>query len=1217
MTGAGAATNRVLNEAASQRDRLRAAPHPEQVEVDGRSLAQVLAFAAQYGALIQFYDLDNQARGDWADFFGADKAVALALHAALDLPEIERSFLHVLAEAARAEDRPRRALHLRRAFAVIVKLIGVLDHAQASLGDAEAHLARLARAHRRDRLSEPLGRLHVHTAGRSLDEALARVTDKALEVWLEDLLLILEDVISTLLGELKRGLAAAQSNLEASLKADGHAPQAALYNAFAQLFMEARDALNHFPRRFVEFYYGDVLRQTSVAAQPDQVFLSFVKGSSPAAASVPEGVMFSAGTDAAGAAINYAADASLDVTAAQVETLSIHLVAPTSQAARSGAPTAPGVLSGLVDPAAVSPASPFPLFGSDQAGVHGALDLQPASLGFTVASPLLMLGGGRRTIEIGLEVSARSLASQAVAFGVGAQIGLEPEDVLAEVFQAAFRLSYSTAGGWVEVDGFTVEPGGRAGLLTLTIDLPPEAPPLVALTTKASPTAPPPTAPASAFPDPGGPAIVASWNLGKPTAGVDLSWIGSDPYGALAGLELTDVTLDISVEGLTGLTLMTPSGAVDSSQNFALLGLRPSQFATLEIQAPELFAKPVDSVSVEITWAGLPISDKGFQGYYQGYVLNADGAVAKPPLFDNTSFQVSFSVANPGFWDFGASTVRYLFQTGYSAVPQAAAPVSQVSTFTVATVKPARPPDAYYTAAASVLRMSLVTPAYAFGDALYASNLLKASLAQIPPPPKLGQERVIPPPLPNPPWTPMASAVTIGYRASGSVVPATWVGPTPTSLSPSGTPPASPGPSPQGATSFFHLRPFGRLAPAALGAKPVALLPAVDPHAALYIKLSAPVQRISLLFVLAASSSGWSSQTPQVQWEQHIDGSWVAITVLNDGTNSLANSGVIDLKLKTPAGATVTPRLRVRVLQGLEHVPLVVSVSTNAVSASWVGPGGADLLGDPLPPASIAKSVTPLANVAAIAQPMESFGGRPRAVGAPFHRWMSERLRHKGYGVDSWDYARLVLETVPSLWQAAVVPATDSETGQPAPGQVWVVVVGGPKTANVPDRTAPFVDLTVLTEIGERLEGVVSPWVDLSVTNPPYVRLQVVAELLFTDGDTSAAWKDKLNDELMRWLSPWPDASLGPRPAAYYTRHAVTEFVRGRPYVLGVMSLSIAPEDGLSIEAHGWCYLTTATAHRLKGRTRAPTSNPDDADLADIEDEDADDGFVALAGRDA
>jgi hypothetical protein len=1013
--------------------------------------------------------------------------------------------------------------------------------------------------------------------------------------------------------------------------------------------------------------------------------------------------------------------------------------------------------------------------------------MQPASIGFVVASPVLQCTGGSRRFSITLSASSASSAAQdAEAAAAPTSTGAEP------VGSQDFEMYYSTAGGWVSVAALDVTPSavGSDGAMTqlvFSFSLPADAPPLVPLSTPPAEDAAAPSLPADAFEYTGeAPAVVAQW--------VQQASGNGGQYGVLALIEVATVTVNVSVAGLPPAALLTPDGPVDTDHNFALFGNAPAQYGAVEIDAPELFVKTLSSLTLNVDWAGLPINSTGFQGYYKGYVLDADGNVSAQPLFDNTSFRVAFSVVSPGLWNLDVNTQNYLFQTdSASATPAADAPLQPLSKLQATLASPAPAPP-YYAAASSRLRLSLVEPSYAFGDMLYLSNLMAASRASSS---TAAQQAKAPAPapstsasataqvasatttnatasdgsyrqkvgsavrqaqaalngkalaalqaavagsgaeagtqaawlkelkaaaqgalgqgkagtlaaqlkalfgqvdgsqvaaqlkawvaahkgqlqaqgsaalnqahsmlsasqglstalasirsqpaelarpttaqalqqaqgatsqadaqaaqvssatastvLPNTPWMPAASAITIDYTATAVVGAATLVetpgqGASATSADGAVQPPADGRPTPPppadttpkvaasspSAHQFLHLHPFRQVAPPdrQAGAR-VRLVPEVAPQAALIIQLSAPVSQVSLLFVLQAGPEGWSTEQPQIAWEQNSTQGWQAVQVLGDSTNGLMNSGVVSLQLLGGASldaSTCNPQLRLRLLNHVSHAPYVASVCTNALRATWVGPGGADQLGQPLPAGTIQQSETTITGIGSITQPMESFGGHPPATGRKFDAWMSERLRHKGYAINAWDHAHIAMAAVPTLWQAAVVPATDGSTGRAAPGQVWVVAVAGPQTPNVADATVPLVSPQVLAEIGELLRQRFGPFVELQVTNPPYRRLTIEADLVFNDLDTVDHWTQQLQADLVAWLSPWPPTHLGPRPAEYYTRQHVAAFIRSRDYVLGITRLHLTPEP---VETDlGWTYLTSSLQHQLTGSSQPAT----------------------------
>ena len=1297
---------RILNLALSQQDRVASAPRPEALAIDGRSLAQLLAFGAHYGCLIRFYDLADMPHGDWSVFFGADPAVAAAIEAALDLPDIVSALRRMLATARAALERYRRqVVHVERAVHRLIIIVDA-DPVQASDGFDTCVAAKATRA-RNDSLAQPLRDLHQHRRHR---------TD--LDDWARHDLDLLEALADALLSELTHRRASAQARLDVSLTQRGHAPQAALWIAFVQLYVKARGALNRFPQRLIEFYYRDVLRQNHRDAVPAQAYLAFT---------LTKGTRFLAGTDAAGQPITYAASQSLDVVPAAVTGLSVHRVCD------DGSQT--GVLIGTVDrdvPGA------FPIFGGSQPGQFGALQMQPSGLGFSLSSNVLMLTSGQRDVVVTL-ASATPLQSPEVP---GA---------------AWFTMQYSTAGGWMTVEDLrfdtTVADDGRQ-ILRFTFRLPPGAPPLVAAATRPAPGTQTPDQPLDAFPGFATTPTLIIQLSGDPATANGQS--DSSAYQVLSAIRIATITIDVAVTGMVPEKLASSGGAIDPSQNFPVFGITPVQMSSLRIWASELFVKTPDRVALVIDWAGQPVDSCGFAGWYRDYTVPADGQTNGQSLFDNTSFKVSLAPASPGPWTAASGRNFYLFQTAGSSTagdgpgPAPSAPLSGQSVLTLGSITPADQPPLYFDPAANALQLVLQEPAYAFGQTLYARNLMAASsanaeaLRSAPTTTPAGLvssassaitaapdkdfadtahktigatvsglqshafaalhkgvsaspldaatqaqshaelaaamtgsaragmlQRLIgktaaqgsagvsqrltdwlttwrdqlamptgnralqagegmlqaasaitdvwqaasgnPAPLsraligtalqsglktiqttapttvlPNPPWLPLAASVRIDYAAQETCNAAEAA----RNYAGAGATGGAGLDSSQGA--LVHLNAFGDAVPVKppLGDSDlpaVWLLPNVSGAAALYIDLSQAVDAVSLLFVIEVGTDGGDNGTSDLTWQKQIGTQWLPVGVVSDTTNALRNTGIVRLQVgSSPNNHTdIASRLRAVLTDGCTNNACITSVTANAVTVNWVGPGGAETLGTPMPAGTIAKSESPLAGVGSIKQPMAGFGGAPAGTGKAFDAWMAEHLRHKGRAIAGDDYARVALAAMPSLWQMAVIPATDDVTGLPAPGRVWLTAVAGPQSPNIADPTTPGVDTATLGEIAQALSAIASPFARITVTNPPWTRIKVSAVLVFTDDDTAFARETRLHGDLVRWLSPWPDPALPPRGDDYWTRQAIAQFIRDRPYVVSIVSLALEHERD---PATGWHYFTSALTHDLEAFTPPPVS---------------------------
>lgn len=454
--------------------------------------------------------------------------------------------------------------------------------------------------------------------------------------------------------------------------------------------------------------------------------------------------------------------------------------------------------------------------------------------------------------------------------------------------------------------------------------------------------------------------------------------------------------------------------------------------------------------------------------------------------------------------------------------------------------------------------------------------------------------------LPNPPWLPMASAVRVHYSAHVRLI-------APNARAPEnvGSPFASEASRAnpdivEGQQSFAHLDLFNAVTRAwkaeEKGSREslAPLLPPVDGKAALHIDLTQPVSTITLLFVLEAGPEGWSTGESELRWEMKIGEKWTRAAVMSDSTHGLNNSGIVALQIgddrDTSDDACLSKHLRVLVKKGSINSAYIKSVTTNAAPVTWTPPNGAKNLATTMPAGTISQSEQPLAGIAKIDQPMESFGGVPPLVGRSFDQWMAERLHHKGFAIASDDYAKIGLSAVPSLWQLAVIPATSSPCGTTSPGHVWLVAVAARDAPNISDPTVPDVDPTTLNEIGEIVAAAASPFLQCTVTNPPWVRITVNAELEFSAANTTAAWIAILQEELIQWLSPWiPDPKLGQRPRAYWTRQAIAEFIRNRPYVEGISSLTL--EHDPEKYRNQWHYFTSALKHKLRSPTALARSS--------------------------
>lgn len=1138
----------VINRMTTRRDRHSRALEPSHVLLDERSLPDLLSFAPKVARQIHYYDLDNRPNGTFEAFFLHDPVMVLVSIVALPLQRIENELV-MLERDSRAEMLDRRKPDMPY-VRELVQLIEVWRrHIGSEHSDKRAEVARAAIDAEIQSLYRELLPLWDHFTGSGAFCGRIRVGD---------LVQAIEALQST-----------GRSYLNAFLDSGGHKPHLALYIAFAKLLQKARGSINAISSRYIDFYYRDVLREPARDAVSDNVYLTFTSAKGVASATVPAGSRFSAGKDTQGADIVFASQLALRVSAARMAPLrSIRVV-------------------------------PEPFFqNAVPRCVQTTEDTQqprPTTLGLAIASPYLALAGGQRTLRICIRCPVEIMKAlctrlQPLAIAVGADI----PDVLKTALEQAFTLSLSRSepAGWFDVE-YTVRVATNLldhPQFELEIVLPHDAPPVAPNRDAHGPAPDVPTLKMVLNQHP------ISWSK---------EGVSTYPLSVLADLEVQTIWLETEVSGLSDVTLSNPGGVLDTKKPFFIFGGAPSLGAYLDIHHPEVFAKRIHKLSVTIDWFGLPASARGFAGYYEDYHLGVDGPVDgrvdgsdKKLLFDNKSFKASFRIVNPSASSVGEDPSSvYLFCTTVSKdpnVPEPAGELVATSHFDVSAVVPAARP-AHYDPSQRALRLGLVAPREAFGDVVYPQNVLAAAMpephkvesekqeeegrsqereATIPEPPKVEskpQKRR----MPNVPWTPRAERLALSYSTECLIA--------------GETPPASENVEQSG--TAFYLLPFDGFRPWEKKDKHELLAPADDRSDSLLLGFAnaSPPELLTLLFHIATAEDTGSDSRYAITWERLTGNDWTPTKVRFDETRDLRRTGTLVLPLAASNGtkSTVLPAdhdwVRARVDNGSKHFPPILGIHPNAVLCSWQKNGNTgEHLGQPRPAGSIKTSLDKLANIANIEQPIASFGGIPPETAETMPIRLGERIRHKERAIVGWDYERLVLDRFPEIDKVCVLPARGMGHGQ-APGHMTIVVLPGADGYKGSDNTTPIVDPDMLQAIHESIIQVTSPFVQLHVVNPVYVRITVHAEVEFVPNEDPGACIERLNDELIQALSPWsldtPWATVG---NGIPTEDDIAEWIRIRPYVNAVFDVSFQYSPGR--EDLDWYFLTTATKHAIKNR---------------------------------
>jgi hypothetical protein len=325
-----------------------------------------------------------------------------------------------------------------------------------------------------------------------------------------------------------------------------------------------------------------------------------------------------------------------------------------------------------------------------------------------------------------------------------------------------------------------------------------------------------------------------------------------------------------------------------------------------------------------------------------------------------------------------------------------------------------------------------------------------------------------------------------------------------------------------------------------------------DQQGNLYIGIEnlAPPQNLSLLFKFADGSAyDNDSVPPKINWSYLVNNEWLHLSqdhIITDSTYGFQTTGIILFDFPSDAtnnNTIVTSGLHwlcASVESHADRIPKLIDVIAQANQATFFDQQNDQAhYKNPLPEKKISKPLVKIPEVKAIVQPFESFDGKPGEEGNQFYQHVSERLRHKGRAITPSDYEHLLLEQFPSVYKVKVLSHTDPEClcrdtkdivpaikkvcccPQPAPGHLLVIAISNLRNKNAIDLLKPRTGRRTLLKIEEFLKKRVSPFVHVHARNPKFEEVKVGFNVKFYTGIDKGFYLKKLNDDIIRYLTPW------------------------------------------------------------------------------------------------
>lgn len=414
----------------SQSDRRTPALYPGFFHAHEWSFEDLAAATVEYSRLLKFHNDANVPDGNWEPFLTADETVIIALIKAMKVRRLEQRFRRSIPSEvarfgpefdfmrlgnfvlARTIDYWLRGLRSNQSAVGNRIENAIVDAIEVTLRNELHSLLVFCTQYQsgiQDRIQGSLSLIWFRGSVVERSEPLVPPISnqpQRIERFLRQNYLSFHNAIIQL-KSIAGGL------LERSLSSGEHDPAIGLHIAFLKLYAKAQEKANRFTQDHLQFYYDQILKIASKPIFPDSTFLVLATDLPDRRVLVRKGTEFSGGVDEQNRYIVYAADNELVVHGAAVEKLeTLHfesdaLISPERELGfLTGAKTGSFSNTNGSSAAGRQGQRAWPLFGAPKPD-QLAIPLEEAPLGFALASPVLFLKEGTRSVTVTLQIDER------------------------------------------------------------------------------------------------------------------------------------------------------------------------------------------------------------------------------------------------------------------------------------------------------------------------------------------------------------------------------------------------------------------------------------------------------------------------------------------------------------------------------------------------------------------------------------------------------------------------------------------------------------------------------------------------------------------------------------------------------------------------------------------------------------------------------------------
>jgi len=1068
---------------------------PDYVNVDGRSIQEIMQLFTEYAKQIPFVNENKQHLGFWDEMYTEQTLFIWVDILCMDIDSFDTRKKTILEHWLLDGESKALALlddvleTLRRLFtkAKNVNAPWVVDEITAVMGDdlfenvnrLKSELVKRKEGH------EIMGLYSRHDwLFNETHSNIYKSSTYKKDLDKKNLFLVAINNAINCLYVLKKRLSSQEFN---KMLGNGkHPAHIGLLYGFLKSYKLIQNRFNQLPKRHLDYYYKTILKLKPLSAQPDFTYLFVKLVPGLPFLKIKSEMPFIASQDENGNDIIYESTQEFNLSSAKIAELKTLLfnksdvIIPLKNAKMVTGIYMDSILPAEVNNSVHNPKG-WPLCGKPLLyEKHKALP----DMGWAIGAPIFFLDSGDRQIKVSFEITNESLnAFYHLLFEMQKHTEdsecVSDNELLYHFSNNAFDLQISSSLGMFRIEQYVVSfpniTNKKHRLLNFQFTLSAKDPSWIPYNkiihgTKFAASLP-----------------ILSINLKQETVYY--------PYSFLNKLNIESLNIDVNVTNFKKPIIYNKHGIVDSSSPFPILGMNPLKGNMFYLGAKEWQYKKITSLDIKINWLDLP--NPNLTEYYKNYanqpITNDCFDVSLNDTTTNVSLGSLFTVDEED----NINTTTVFKNITINKLPD------KKEIIEAETLSPSQVP-------LSFVSVKLENPDIGFGSdiyqeemALYGQRLIRDRKQK-----ELAMS-------PQRPFIPMAKSVIINYQSKSRI----------SFNNKSKVVQTQP-------FAFFHMHPYGVIKVAddkKIGVN--TLLPEYDEKGNLFIGLenAVPLTELSIYMKLIPSNEPSKKQSSQNKSTkiQYLNGTyWKEIpseSIVNNSTFNFQESGTIriilpeDIKSNHPLFDIKKNWLRLSFESDyISALGRCVYIKTNVVKVKRKLEKENPII-TILNPLSISGLLRKNKSIQSLIQPFYSFNGRQQEEEERFYSRISNRLGHKNRMVRARDYKRMILERFPVInWIKVLTPSRYPETI--SPGKIIIIVI--PKIKNMTDFSNYFVRKRTRIKAQKYVEKHCAPGLEIMVYPPNYETVEVRCSLKLK---TTAlmTFKKEISSIINKQIAPW------------------------------------------------------------------------------------------------